>query len=558
MPEHDVLVVGGGFSGMRAAIAAKAAGADAALVSKVYPLRSHSSGAHSGINAALSDGDSWLAHAEDTVKAGDYLSDQDAVEVLCKEGIGDVIQLEHFGAVFSRNGQGGIDVMAFPGSSNPRTCYAGDSAGHIILQVLYEQLLKHRVQTYNEWFVASLLVDDGTCRGVIAQDLASGKLVPLYAKAVVLAGGGIGRMYQPSTSAFSATADAVALAYRAGAPLMDMEMVQYHPTTLTNKGLVVTEAARGHGASLVNSSGDRFMASYAPETGDLAPRDLCSRAIAAEIESGRGNEGCVFLDFQHLDAALIDDLLPETQFLVKSMTGVNLQKQLVPVQPAMHRPIGGIQVDLQGSVSAVAGLFAAGECACPGIHGANRLGGNSLLESAVFGRRAGEAAVAYARTASQNGRSESLVNDEERRLGALGARAGGEDTIGSVRSELAATMHEKVGLHRDGPGLQQALDKINELKDRYQRVSIAAADGPYNPSLSSLLELGNMLDAAQVIAASALAREESRGAHYRTDFPERDDANWLQHTLATHRPEGPVLEYKPVVITQWQPQRRAY
>ena len=558
MPDHDVLVVGGGFSGMRAAIAAKTAGVDAALVSKVYPLRSHSSGAHSGINAALSAGDSWLAHAEDTVKAGDYLNDQDAVEVLCKEGIADVIQLEHFGAIFSRNGQGGIDVMSFPGSSNPRTCYAGDSAGHIILQVLYEQLLKHRVQTYNEWFVTSLLVDDGTCRGVMAQDLASGNLVPLYAKAVVLAGGGIGRMYKASTSAFSATADAVALAYRAGAPLMDMEMVQYHPTTLQHKGLVVTEAARGHGASLVNSAGDRFMPSYAPETGDLAPRDLCSRAIASEIEAGRGDQGCVFLDFQHLDGALIDDLLPETQLLVKSMTGVNLQKQLVPVQPAMHRPIGGIQVDLQGSVSAMAGLFAAGECACPGVNGANRLGGNTLLESTVFGRRAGEAAAAYARAASASRGPDSLAGDEERRLKDLGVRTGGEDSIGSVRSELAATMHEKVGLRRDGPGLQQALDKINELKDRSQRVSIAAVDGPYNPSLSSLSELGNMLDAAQVIAASALARAESRGAHYRTDFPERDDDNWLQHTLATCGPEGPALDYKPVVITQWQPQRRAY
>ena len=259
-----------------------------------------------------------------------------------------------------------------------------------------------------------------------------------------------------------------------------------------------------------------------------------------------------------MDGALIDDLLPETQLLVKSMTGVNLQKQLVPVRPAMHRPIGGIQVDLQGSVAAVAGLFAAGECACPGVNGANRLGGNTLLESAVFGRRAGEAAAAYARTTSVNRVPEPLVGDEEKRLKDLGARTGGEDSIGSVRSELATTMHDKVGLHRDSTGLQQALDKINELKDRYRRVSIAATDGPYNPSLSSLLELGNMLDTAQVIAASALAREESRGAHYRIDFPERDDANWLQHTLATRGPEGPALDYKPVVITQWQPQRRAY
>ena len=557
MADYDVLVVGGGFSGMRAALAAKTAGVDVALVSKVYPLRSHSSGAHSGINAALSADDSWQTHANDTVKAGDYLADQDAVEVLCQEGIDDVIRLEHMGVIFSRNGQGAIDVMPFPGSSSPRTCYVGDSAGHIILQVLYEQLLRQRIQTYNEWFVTSLLVEDGICRGVMAQELSSGRLQPLYAKAVILATGGLGRMYQPSTSAFSATADGVALAYRVGVPLMDMEMVQYHPTTLKGKGLVVTEAARGQGAYLVNKDGDRFMTTYAPESGELAPRDLCSRAVATEIGAGRGDEGCVFLDFQHLDGASMDDLLPETQLLVKRLTGIDPKKQLVPVQPAMHRPIGGIQVDLQGA-TAVSGLYAAGECACVGAHGANRLGGNSLLEFAVFGRRAGEAAAAHAKTASLGHGSQSLILDEEKRLKEMGTRTGGEDTIGSVRSELATTMHEKVGLYRNGQGLQEALDKLNDLEARYGRVAVTSTEGPYNPSLSSLAELGNMLDVAQVIVASSLAREESRGAHYRSDFPERDDNNWLQHTIASYTPEGPTLNRKPVVITQWQPQRRAY
>ena len=542
---------------MRAALAAKTAGVDVALVPKVYPLRSHSSGSHSGINAALGPGDSWESHANDTIKAGDYLADQDAVEILCQEGIDDVIRLEHMGVIFSRNGQGGIDVMPFPGSSSPRTCYVGDSAGHIILQVLYEQLLRRQVQTYNEWFVTSLLVDDGTCRGVMAQELSSGRLQPLYAKAVILATGGLGRMYQPSTSAFSATADGVALAYRAGAPLMDMEMVQYHPTTLKGRGLVVTEAARGQGAHLVNKEGDRFMASYAPEAGELAPRDLCSRAVATEIGAGRGDEGCVFLDFQHLDGARMDDLLPETQLLVKRLTGIDPKQQLVPVQPAMHRPIGGIQVDVQGSTG-VPGLYAAGECACVGVHGANRLGGNSLLEFTVFGRRAGEAAAAHAKTASLDRGSQSLVQDEEKRLQQMGTRTGGEDSIGSVRSELAATMHEKVGVYREGRGLREALDKVNELKGRYGRVAVSSTEGAYNPSLSSLVELGNMLDVAQVIVASALAREESRGAHYRTDFPERDDTNLLQHTIASHAPEEPVLNHKPVIITQWQPQRRAY
>ena len=543
---------------MRAAIAAKTAGADVALVSKVYPIRSQSSGSHSGINAALGPEDSWQSHASDSIKASDYLADQDAVEILCQEGIDDVIQLEHLGVIFSRNGQGGIDVMSFPGSAQPRTCYVGDSAGHIILQVLYEQLLRQQVKTYDEWFVASLLVENGSCRGVLAQEQATGQLQPLYAKAVILATGGLGRMYQPSTSAFTATADGVAMAYRAGVPLMDMEMMQYHPTTLKGRGVVVTEAARGLGAHLVNKDGDRFMASYAPESGEMAPRDLCCRAVDTEISGSRGVDGCVFLDLQHLDAERMDDLLPETQLLVKTLNGINAKQQLIPVQPAMHRPIGGIQVDVHGSTS-MPGLYAAGESACVGVHGANRLGGNSLLECAVFGRRAGESAASYAKTIPLERGSQGLLADEERRLREMGASSNGsKDTIGSVRGELASTMHQRVGVFRDGQGLQQALDKVQELKARYGTVAISNMDGAYNPSLSAFLELGNMLDVAHVVVASALAREESRGAHYRTDIPERDDTNWLKHTIAAYGPEGPILTYKPVVITQWQPQRRAY
>ena len=541
---------------MTAAIAAKTAGVDAALISKVYPLRSHSSGSHSGINAALSGGDSWQSHAEDSIKAGDYLADQDAVEILCQEGIEDVIRLEHMGVIFSRDEQGSIDVMSFPASSRPRTCYAGDSAGHIILQVLYEQLLRRQVPTYNEWFVTSLLVEDGTCRGVIAQELSSGEIKPIYAKAVVLATGGLGRMYQLNTSAFTATADGVAVAYRAGVPLMDMEMVQYHPTTLKGTGMVVTEAARGQGAHLVNNNGDRFMSSYSPETLEMTSRDLCSRAIATEIAEGRGTDGCVFLDFQHLAEERVDDLLPETKLLIKRLGGVNLQKELVPVRPAMHRPIGGIQTDVHGATT-VAGLYAAGESACVGVHGANRLGGNSLLESAVFGRRAGEAAASHAKANSQQRASEALLKDQETRIKEMSSRNGGSDTIGSVRRELATTMHEQVGMYRDAQGLGSALDKVKELKSRFQRVGIPSADGTYNPSLSTLLELENMLDVAHVVVASALAREESRGVHYRTDFLQRDDANWSRHTIAStvasNRPDEPSLEYKPVVITQWRP-----
>ena len=556
MPEHDVLVVGGGFAGMRAAVAAQAAGTNVALVSKVHPLRSHSSGTHSGINAALGPEDSWQSHASDTVKAGDYLGDQDAIEILCQEAIRDVVQLEHMGVIFSRNDQGRIDVMPFPGSSIPRTCYVGDSAGHIVLQVLYEQLLKSRLQTYDEWFVTSLLVEDGACRGAIAQELSTGKLHPLYAKAVILATGGLGRMYELSTSAFTSTADGLALAYRAGVPLVDMEMVQYHPTSLKGRGVVITEAARGEGAYLVNKAGDRFMASYAPETMELAPRDLCSRAVETEIAEGRG-DGHVFLDFRHLDGDRMDDRLPETQHLVKQLLDIDIKEDLVPVQPAMHRPIGGIQVDMQGATS-MPGLYAAGECACVGIHGANRLGGNSVLECTVLGRRTGEAAAGYTRAAPPKKDSRSVVEDEERRIQQMVSRNGGNDTLGSIRRELALTMHQKVGPYRTGAALNEAGDKVNELRERYSRLAISTSGGAYNPSVSTLLELGNMLDVAQVIIATALARQESRGAHYRTDFPERDDVNWLQHSIASSTPEGPALTYKPVVVTQWQPQRRAY
>ena len=557
MPEHDVLIVGGGFAGMRAAIAAKATGADVALISKVHPLRSHSSGTHSGINAALRPEDFWQAHAEDTIKSGAYLSDQDAVRVLCEEGVQDVIRLEHMGVIFSRDDRGHIDLMPFAGSSKPRTCYVGDSAGHIILQVLYEQLLKSQAKTYDEWFVTSLLITEGVCRGVIARELSSGKLLPLYSNAVVLATGGSGRMYQPSTSAFSATADGVAMAYRAGGPLMDMEMVQYHPTTLKGRGVVVTEAARAEGAYLVNAPGDRFMASYDPEAMEMAPRDLCSRAVETEVGDGRGEDGCVFLDFRHLKPERVDDSLPETRDLVKNLAGIDLRKDLVPVQAAMHRPIGGIQVDTRGATS-VPGLYAAGECACVGVHGANRLGGNSLLECIVFGRRAGQEAARYATAIPHQVPSESLLADEERRVLQMAGRKGGEDSIGSLRSELALTMHRQVGVHRDGASLTAAEGKIQELMERYGRLGITSPGGAYNPSLAALLELGHMLDIAGVIVACAMARQESRGAHYRSDFPERDDGNWLRHSVATYTPEGPALAYKPVVVTQWQPPRRSY
>ncbi|MEE8159748.1 MAG: FAD-dependent oxidoreductase [Dehalococcoidia bacterium] len=553
MPQHDVIVVGGGFAGLRAALGAQASGTDVAVVSKVHPMRSHSSGAHSGINAALKSGDSWEAHALDTIKAGGYLCDQEAVQVLCQNGPEDVIALEHMGVIFNRDGDGRIDVMPFAGSSHPRTCYVGDSAGHVILQVLYEQIVRSEIPTYDEWFVSSLLVEDGMCKGVIARELKTGELHTIHARAVILATGNLGRMYSPSTCSLTGTADGVALAYRAGVSLMDMEMVQYHPTTLRGRGILITEAARGDGGYLVNKDGDRFMSAHDPEAMEMAPRDVCSRAVETEILENRGDNGHVFLDLRHLDKDRISDRLRETRWLLKDLEDIDPTKDLVPVRPAMHRPIGGIQVDTFG-VTSLPGLYAAGESASAGVHGANRLGGNSLLECVVFGRRAGEAAARYARGATWSPALESLVADETTRLNETASRERGQNTPGAIRRELGAVMDQKVGMRRDEAGLKEAASTVANLKERHARMGVQDKGSVYNMDMASVAELGNMLDVAEVIIASALGRQESRGCHHRTDFPQRDDAGWLKHTVATISQQGPSLDYKPVVITQWNPQ----
>ena len=552
MPKHDVVVVGGGFAGLRAALSARAAGADVAIVSKVHPMRSHSSGAQGGINAALKADDSWEAHALDTIRAGAYLCDQDAVQVLCQEGIDDVIRLEHMGVIFNRNGDGRINVTTFPGSSRSRTCLVGDSAGHVILQVLYEQILRSQVPTYDEWFVSSLLVEDGVCKGAITRELKTGELQPFYARSVVLATGSLGSMYRPSTCSLTATADGVALAYSAGAPMIDMEMVQYHPTTLKARGILITEAARGEGAYLINKNGDRFMSAYAPVDMEMAPRDVCSRAVETEIREGRGVNGHVLLDMRHLDKERVLDRLRETRWLLKDLEGIDPTEDLVPIQPAMHRPVGGIQVDTWGATS-ILGLYAAGECASAGVHGANRLGGNSLLDCVVFGRRAGEAAARHAGSASFADASASLVADETKRLNEAASRAPGQDTPGTLRRELGATMHQKVGIRRDERGLREAAATIAHLRQRYASLGVYSQGPAYNMDMIMTTELGFMLGVAEVIVATSLARQESRGCHYRTDFPHRDDANWLKHTVATSAPEGPRLDSRPVVISRWKP-----
>ena len=547
MTTYDVLVVGGGFSGMRAAIAAKSSGANVALVSALYPLRSHSSGTQSGINAALNQDDSTESHLQDTLEAGAGLVEQGIASILCEEAVSDVISLEHMGVLFNRDDAGRIKPIRFSGSSQPRTSHSADSLGHIVIQVLYEQLLRVGVTTFDEWIVTNLLVDDQVCYGVIAQQLSTGRLHLLRSKTVILAAGGIGRMYEPNTSGFNSTADGIALAYMAGVDLMDMEFTQYHPTTLSGRGLVITETARSIGGHLINTNGHRFMDAYNPDTMDLTPRDTLARCIKTELDSGRGQYGHIFLDLRHLDAKDISEGLPETKFLVKKLTGIDASKDLIPITPAMHRPIGGIRVNQFGETSLV-GLYATGENSCNGAHGANLIGGNSMADSIVFGRRTGEAAARYAQPINDSTRDHgySLLENEERTFKAMTPTSNSKDTLGSIRLELADVMNEHVGIFRDGSGLSKAQSKIAELTERFSLVSIGSPHGPYNPSFSSYLGLKHMLDVSSVIVACALGRQESRGTHFRTDYPEREDKEWKKHSIASYSDNGPSVVYKDV------------
>lgn len=540
MPEHDVLVVGGGFSGMRAAISAREQGARVAILSKLHPLRSHSSGTHSGINASLRGEDSWETHAADTVTAGDHLGEQDVVEALCQEAAKEVIRLEHMGVAFSRDGEGRIDQISFAGSSHPRTCYCGDATGHNLLQVLYEQVLRLDIPIYHERFATSLITDNGACKGVLGRDLRTGSMEAFSAGAVMLATGGIGRMYHPSTSSLGATADGVALAYGAGAQLRDMEMVQYAPTTLKNRGLLISEAARSAGAKLVDGDGKDIGNGSGAST-----NDHWARAVNSALSNGD-----VYLDFREIDSTRLAKGLSETRALVKDLGGIDLTKEPVPVRPAMHRPIGGIKTDAQGATS-IAGLYAAGECANTGVHGANRLGGNSLLECVVMGSKAGAAAASHGRGASKSGASSSVLSDEENRIKGLLSQERGEDTPGGLLRELSATMNGNVGISRDEGGLNEASANIAKLRERYEKLGVQNSSGTFNADLTTVLELGNMLDAAGVIVAASRARQESRGTHYRSDFPNRDDANWHKHTIAIATDDGPKLEYEPVTVTLW-------
>ncbi|MBI5853839.1 MAG: FAD-binding protein [Nitrospirae bacterium] len=550
MKLHDLLIVGAGLAGMRAALACPSH-LDVALISKVHPVRSHSVAAQGGINAALGENDSWEAHAFDTTKGGLYLGDQDAIERMCREAPSDIHDLERMGVIFSRDAQGRIAQRPFGGAGFPRTCYAADRTGHAILHALYEQLMKRRFLVYEEWYVTALIVEDGACRGVVAWDLLHGGLHAIGAKAVVLATGGSGRAFLTSTNAVINTGDGMALAYRAGAPLEDMEFVQFHPTTLKDTGILITEGARGEGGYLLNTYGDRFMKRYAPEQMELATRSTVSLAIGQEILEGRGVDGCVLLDLRHLGRQRILERLPQIRQLAIEFAGIDPVESPIPVRPGAHYQMGGIRTSIWRETG-IPGLFAAGECACVSVHGANRLGGNSLLEAVVFGRRTGQRAAEYTRSVVPRAVSDVTMKGERARITQLLANQD-RPRPWQLREELGTTMSLNLGIFRTQQSMQEALATVRSLKLRAPGVTVADKGSVYNSELIQALEMTALADLAETIVAAALAREESRGAHYRADYPIRDDTGWLKHTLARRTDDGPALSYEPVRITWFTP-----
>jgi succinate dehydrogenase flavoprotein subunit len=557
--EHDVLVVGAGCAGMRAAIEANDAGADVALISKIHPVRSHSGAAEGGINAALGNAseDDPEKHAFDTVKGSDYLGDQDAIQVLCDEAPDDVYQLENWGAVFSRTEDGRIAQRPFGAAGEPRTAYAADITGHVLVHVLYEQVMKRDLKVYEEFFVWKLAVDDDRCQGVIAWNLLDGGLASIGAKTVILATGGAGRLYTGTTNAYACTGDGMTMALRAGVALEDMEMMQFHPTTLAPTGVLITEGCRGEGAYLLNSEGERFLKSYAPNAMELASRDVISRAEQTEIDEGRGVDGNVLLDLRHLGAERILERLHGTRELSMTFAGVDPIYEPIPVRPGAHYHMGGVDTDVWGR-TALEGLYAAGECACVSVHGANRLGGNALMETITFGKRAGAQAADWALTHTTIEVPESLETDAERELKELLDREDGERPW-SIRNELAETMHVNFGVFRREDQMRQQGEIVSALRERFDHVVVEDKGQVFNSDLTQALELGFLLELAECMVVSGLARKESRGAHARPhDYPDRDDENYMRHTIVTWRDGAPSLEWKPVTMTKWQPMERTY
>jgi succinate dehydrogenase / fumarate reductase flavoprotein subunit len=477
---------------------------------------------------------------------------------MTQEAPGDIIEFEHMGVIFYRGPDGRLGTRAFGGASQARTYFVGDITGQALLVTLYDQILKAGVKVYEEWFATALYMEDGACRGLVAIEMITGELHLLRAKAVVVASGGLGRLYEPSTNALICTGDGYSLAYRAGAPLMDMEMVQYHPTTLAGSGFLMTEAARGEGAYLLNSEGDRFMKRYAPNKMELAARDVTSRAEATEIAEGRGIDGNVLLDLRHLGPDVILRKLPQIHEMAVDYLGIDMIKEPVPVRPGMHYQMGGIRTDVHGATP-VPGLYAAGEVACVSVHGGNRLGANSLLDTIVFGRRSGKAAAQYAKITAASTGGEELLGSEQERLRQLLARPYTGETNAGLRLELATMMDKLVGLYRSDAGLHEALDALFGFKKRYETIAVGDKGRVFNQALTFALELGYLLDCGETIIRSAIERKESRGAHTHVEHPERNDMDWLKHTILTrHGDREPEISFAPVTITRWKPEVRTY
>jgi succinate dehydrogenase flavoprotein subunit len=564
MPAHDVLIIGAGLAGQRAALAAADAGASVALLSKVHPVRSHSVAAAGGINAAINPADDWRSHAFDTVKGSDFLGDQDAIEIMCSEAPGEVMHLEHIGVTFHRNESGELDLRAFGGASMKRTAYVADITGQAMLHVLYEQILKYsdRIDRFEEWFVTSLILDDdGTCVGVVARDIRSGAMETFAAKNVILASGGAGQCYKPTTNALICTGDGIAQAYRAGAPLMDMEMIQYHPTTLAENGFLITEGARGEGAHLLNADGDRFMEKYAPNKMELASRDVVSRAEQTEINEGRGvgeGGGGIFLDITVVPRKRTLEALREIVNIGRDFAGTDITREPIEIRPGQHYIMGGVKTDINGATP-ISGLYAAGEVACVSVHGGNRLGANSLLDTLIFGRRSGEHAAARA-----SGMGMPQVGDEQMRrdaadIDAIIARERTGRRVSEIKEELGTEMNRNVAVFRDEAGLRHAHEVVRRLKEEAQTAYIDDRGTVFNQDVLGAIELGYMLDTAEATVVAAIERKESRGAQFRTDYPERNDEVWLKHIdIGRNGDDVPEVSYSPVTITQWQPEERKY
>jgi succinate dehydrogenase / fumarate reductase flavoprotein subunit len=562
VPSHDVLIIGAGLAGQRAALAAAQTGATVGIISKVHPVRSHSVAAAGGINAALNPEDSWESHAFDTIKGSDYLGDQDAIEIMCREAPEEILYLEHIGVTFHRSDTGHLGTRAFGGASQARTYYVADITGQAILHVLYEQLMKHHAQVdrYEEWFTTDLLQDgDGHCVGAICRNLRDGHLEVFNAKTVILACGGAGQAFKPTTNGLIVTGDGIAQAYRIGAKLMDMEMVQYHPTTLRGNGLLITEGARGEGAWLLNAEGERFMEKYAPNKMELASRDVVSRAEQTEINEGRGfPDGTVALDITKVPRKRTLEALREIVNIGRDFAGVDITREPIHIRPGMHYIMGGVKSDVHGRTT-IPGLYAAGEVACVSVHGGNRLGANSLLDTLIFGRRSGEHAARRALQMPMPSTPPSKVADVESRIKAIMDRPAGGRRIAAIKDELGETMNTYCAVFRDAEGLATALETVRRLKEEAPKAAIDDRGSVFNQDVIAAIELGYMLDVAEAIVVAAQERKESRGAQARTDFPERNDDEWLKHIDVSVNGDGtPELTYSPVTITKWQPQERTY